>query len=175
MASAISRPDVGEYAPYYEKYVSLVTSDDIVETLASQLEVTETSLRAIAEEQAGHRYAEGKWSVRELVGHMIDTERIFAYRALRFSRNDANELPGFDQDLYVDNGPYEQCRLADLIDEFISVRRSTVSLFRNLQPEAWGRRGVASQNIMSVRALAFVTAGHELHHMAILRERYLLS
>lgn len=169
----IPRPEGAEYAPYYERYISLVKGNEPLAFLTAQIENTVSALRAILEERGGHRYAPDKWTIREVVGHMIDTERIFAYRALRFSRNDAAALPGFEQDDYVREGPYENCRLSDLIDEFAAVRTTTVALFRNLSPEAWLRRGTASNNVMSVRALAYVIAGHELHHMKVMRERYL--
>lgn len=173
MATAISRPEGAEYAPYYDRYVSLVKGDDPLAALTSQIVETVRALKAIPEDRGSYRYEPGKWSIREALGHMIDAERIFAYRALRFSRNDEAALPGFEQDDYVREGPYENCRLNDLIDEFAAVRATTTALFRNLSPEAWLRKGTASDNVMSVRAVAYVIAGHELHHMNIFRERYL--
>jgi len=171
--STINRPDETEYAPYYGKYMSLVSGDDILKALSDQVSETLTLLRSVPESQAGFRYADGKWSVRELVGHMIDSERIFAYRALRFARNDTTPLPGYEQDDYILNASFDACSLGDLAAEFESVRRATLFLFKHLDGEAWMRRGVASENEVSVRALAYIIAGHELHHMGILRDRYL--
>jgi len=168
-----SRPEASEYAPYYEKYVSLVPAGDVVETLERQLEGTLALLRGLGEERAGSRYEPGKWSVRELVGHLIDAERVFAYRALRFARGDRTPIPGFEQDDYVRGGNFDARTLADLIDEFGAVRRATVALLRPLDPEAWRRTGTASDNPFSVRALAHIIAGHELHHVEILRTKYL--
>jgi len=169
----ISRPEETEYLPYYGKYVSLVPGGNILEVLSRQLDETLALLRSVPEARAGFRYAEGKWSVKELVGHMIDTERIFAYRALRFARNDGTPLPGYEQDDYIRNASFDACALADLAAEFESVRRSTLFLFKHLDAEAWTRIGVASESEVSVRALAYIIAGHELHHRGILRDRYL--
>ena len=172
MAAQALKPDSSEYAPYYGKYVSLVTTGDVLTALSSQIENTVAALRRCGEDRSRFRYAPGKWSIREVLGHMIDAERIFAYRALRFARADQTPLPGFEQDEFVANGPHDACRMSDLIDEFITVRHATVSMFQNLQPEAWTRAGQASGNRMSVRAAAYVIAGHELHHMAVLRNQY---
>lgn len=169
----INKPDETEYNPYYGKYVSLVPAGDILAKLDGQLSETLALLRSVPESQAGFRYAAGKWSIKELVGHMIDTERIFAYRALRFARNDTTPLPGFEQDGYILNASFDACSLDALAAEFESVRRSTLFLFKHLDSEAWMRRGVASDSEVSVRALAYIIAGHELHHAGILRDRYL--
>jgi len=173
MTLTISRPEETEYLPYYERYVSLVPGDNILEVLGNQLDETLALLRSVPETRAGFRYAEGKWSVKELVGHMIDTERIFAYRALRFARNDRTPLPGYEQDDYIRNASFDACTLADLAAEFESVRRSTLFLFKHLDTDAWMRKGLASEAEVSVRALAYIIAGHELHHREILRDRYL--
>ena len=130
-------------------------------------------MRSIPSEKGDYRYAPGKWSIKELLGHVIDGERIFAYRALRFGRNDQTALNGFEQDDYVAAGAFDKRELSDLIDEFEEVRRATIHLFRGFDETAWTRRGVASENEVSVRALAYIIAGHELHHMGVLRERYL--
>jgi uncharacterized damage-inducible protein DinB len=168
-----TRPEAHEYASYYEKYVSLVPDGDVVDTLGQQLEGTLSTLRGITDEQADSRYAEGKWSIKELLGHIIDTERIFGYRALRFARNDQTPLSGFEQDDYVQSAGFGERSLSDLAEEFEHVRRANLSLFRHLDTEAWARHGEASDNLVSVRALAHIIAGHETHHMRILRERYL--
>lgn len=167
-----ARPDASEYAAYYERYVSLVEGD-VLETLERQGAETAALLGGISETAAGARYEPGKWSVKELVGHMIDGERIFAYRALRFARGDATPLPGFDQDPYVAFGNFDARTLRSLAEEFAHVRASTLSLLRSLDTEAWSRRGAASDNEVSVRALAYIIAGHEAHHVSILRDRYL--
>ncbi|HEX8457322.1 MAG TPA: DinB family protein [Pyrinomonadaceae bacterium] len=169
----INRPEETEYASYYGRYVSLVGDGDILSTLSEQLTATLALLGGVPEAQAGFRYEAGKWSIKELVGHIIDGERIFAYRALRFARNDRTPLPGFEQDDYIRNASFDACTLRALAAEFESVRRSTLFLFQHLDDAAWTRTGVASDNEVSVRAIAYIIAGHELHHTGILRERYL--
>ena len=170
---ANTRPRADEYAPYYSKYISRVPEGDVIATLSEQLESTLAVLRNITEEQANSRYAEGKWSIKELVGHLTDSERIFGYRLLRFARNDQTPLPGYEQDDYVANAGFDKCRLSNLIEELEHVRKSNLSLLRNLDAEAWQRRGDANDQPVSVRALAYIIAGHETHHMEILRTRYL--
>jgi uncharacterized damage-inducible protein DinB len=172
-ATAPARPASDEYAPYYEKYVSLVPDGNIVETLERQSAETLALLRSIPEEKASSRYEPGKWSIKEVVGHIIDTERVFAYRALRFARADATPLPGYEQDDYARAANFDARTLASLADDFERVRAATVSLLRPLDAEALKRRGTANDNPVSVRALAHIIAGHELHHVGILRERYL--
>ncbi len=173
MGTTTNRPEPNEYAPYYEKYVSLVKEDDVLGALRRQIDDSLATLRAVSPEESLRRYAPGKWSLREVVGHLIDTERIFAYRALRFARADRTELPGFEQDSYAPAAKSDERSWADLLTEMELVRRANVLMFEGLPDEAWSRRGVASQNEMSVRALAYNIAGHELHHMKIVRERYL--
>jgi hypothetical protein len=169
----MARPDSTEYAPYFEKYVSLVPGDNIVMTLSSQIEDTLALLRVLSESQGELRYAPGKWSIKEVIGHLIDTERIFTYRSLRIARSDRTPLPGFDENDYVANGNFGMRRLAELADEFLAVRKAGVHFFRHLGEETWTRRGVANENEISVRALAYNIAGHELHHLGIIRTRYL--
>jgi hypothetical protein len=172
-ATVNNYPSTSEYAPYYGKYVSLVPEGDILGTLSAQLDSTLLLLRGIDEEKAGHRYAPDKWSIKELVGHVIDTERIFAYRTLRFARGDKAELQGFEQDGYIRNASFDACKLYELAEEFEFVRRGNLLMFRHLDNEAWQRRGVASNAEVSVRALAYIMAGHERHHVEILQARYL--
>jgi len=172
-SATIARPESNEYLAYYDRYVSLVPEGDILATLAGQMEETLRLLRGIDETKADERYAPDKWSIKELVGHLVDTERIFAYRALRFARNDPNPLTGFDQDDYVRGANFDDRLLAHLADEFEYVRRSTIKLFEPLTTEAWNRHGPANGDEVSVRALAFIIAGHELHHMNVLKTRYL--
>lgn len=172
-AFATARPHADEYAPYYEKYVSLVPAGDLIETLARQGAETLALFRSLTEEQGGSRYAPDKWSIKQLVGHMVDAERIFTYRALRFARADRTPLPGFEQDDYVNAGNFDARSLESLTGELAQTRSSTISLFRSFDAEAWQRRGIANDSEASVRALAHIIAGHELHHLGILRERYL--
>jgi hypothetical protein len=171
--SNIQRPGETEYMPYYAGYISLVPEGDIVSILGTQLDETLALLRSIPEERASFRYAPDKWSIKELVGHVIDSERIFSYRALRFARNDQTPLPGYEQDDYVANGSYDAQPLAELAAELESVRRSTLFLLKHLGDDAWTRTGLANDAPVSVRALAYILAGHELHHRAILRTKYL--
>jgi hypothetical protein len=169
----MNKPDSTEYATYFEKYIALVPEGEIVATLDRQIESTLSLIRGLSETQAEHRYAPGKWSVKEVIGHLIDGERIFAYRAMRFARNDATPLPGFDENSFVANGGFGARSLADLADEFEHTRKSNVYLFKSLDSDASLRRGVSNNNEISVRALAYIIAGHELHHVEILRARYL--
>lgn len=167
-----TRPVEGEYAPYYGRYISLVPDGDIVGTLEQQFESTLTLLRGIDESRANHRYAPDKWSIKELVGHLIDAERIFAYRALCFARKDNTPIAGFEQDDYVAVADFDKRTFTDLISEFEYVRKSNVLLFRSFDPEALSSRGTASDSEISVRALLYSIAGHELHHMQVLKSRY---
>jgi hypothetical protein len=171
--SAAIKPEKSEFLPYYEKYIDLVPSGDVVATLSTQMAETQALLRGLPASVSTYRYAPGKWSVNELIGHLIDSERIFASRALRFARNDPTPLPGFEQDDYVNNSSFDSYPLSELASELTSVRDSTVFLFRHLEEDAWMRRGIANGAEVSVRALAYVIAGHELHHREILRARYL--
>ena len=169
---AIARPQPGEYAPYYDRYVSLVADDDILTTLDEQRRQMLLVLCSRSDPDGDFRYAPDKWSAKEVLGHVCDTERVFAYRALRIARADATAMEGFEQDDYVRNGPFAYRPLADLIEDYIAVRRATLSLLRNLDEAAWSRRGIANKNEVSVRGLAYIIAGHELHHRRILEEKY---
>ncbi len=168
-----TRPEATEYQSYFGRYVSLVPEGDIVAQLEAQLAETLELLRGVPEAEAGFRYGPDKWSIKQLVGHMIDTERIFAYRALCFARHDRTPLPGYEQDDYIRGGSFDAHPLASLAAEFESVRRASVFLFKHLDGEAWARTGTANNSEVSVRALAYIIAGHELHHREILRTRYL--
>ncbi len=169
---AIDRPQADEHNPYYSRYIDLVPNADILGTLKQQIEKTLAMLKGVNEEKSNYRYAPDKWTVKEVIGHMIDTERVFGYRAMRVARNDQTPLPGFEQDDYVRFGPFAKSRLSDLADEFSAVRQSNVLLLSQLDEEAWKRRGTANNSPISVRALAYIIAGHELHHRSILREKY---
>ena len=168
----IAPPQPGEYSPYYDRYISLVAGNDILASLDEQRRQMILLLSGRSEADGDFRYAPGKWSAKQVLGHVNDAERIFAYRALRIARNDSTPLESFEQDDYVRNGPFGQRPLADWIEDFIAVRRATVSLLRNLDQAAWSRRGMANQNEVTVRALAYIVAGHELHHRGILEEKY---
>jgi uncharacterized damage-inducible protein DinB len=166
-------PAASEYAPYFEKYVSLVPAGDVVETLERQAAETLALLRGLDEERAGSRYEPGKWSIKQIVGHLADAERVFAYRALCFARGDRTPLPGFEQDDYVRGANFDARPITDLADEFEAVRRATVALFRQLDDESWRRTGTANDNPFTVRAIAHIIAGHELHHLGVLKTKYL--
>ncbi|MBA2621154.1 MAG: DinB family protein [Acidobacteria bacterium] len=168
----ISRPQADEFDAYYERYVSLVAGEDIISALQNQIGETLRLLGKIVAGKADFRYADGKWSVKELVGHVIDTERIFAYRALRIARGDRMPIEGYEQDDYIKNADFAACRLADLAKEFSLVRRANVLMFQNLTADAWRRRGTANSKEISVRALAYICAGHEIYHTDILKQRY---
>lgn len=167
------RPAPDEYAPFYAKYVDRIPEGDLLDLLQAQTEETMNLLASITEEQSLGRYALDKWSIRELLGHIIDAERIFSYRALRIARGDRTPLAGFDQNPYVETGAFDQRPWSDLIDEYLAVRQATMTLLRSFDEAAWERRGTASENEVSVRAVGYVIAGHDRHHIAILRERYL--
>jgi uncharacterized damage-inducible protein DinB len=168
----IARPQAGEYAPYYERYISLIQENDILATLDRQRREMVLLLSGLSEEQGDFRYAPEKWSAKQVLGHVCDTERIFAYRALRISRGDATPMEGFEQDDYVKNGPFARHVIAEVIEDYIAVRRATISLLRSLEEAAWSRRGIANKNEVTVRAIAYTIAGHEMHHRRILQEKY---
>ncbi|HZI28526.1 MAG TPA: DinB family protein [Gemmatimonadaceae bacterium] len=168
-----TRPAPDEYAPYYGRYIEKVPDGDVVRTLREHRETTSAFLRGIPDAKGGHRYAPDKWSIREVVGHLSDCERIFAYRALRFARADETLLPGFDENEFVKRARLDERPMTSLIAELEAVRGATVALFDGLFPDEWSRVGNANGKAMSVRALAWTIAGHELHHLGILRERYL--
>ncbi len=169
------RPDPSEYLPYYQRYVSLVPDGDVLEALESQIGSLGALLDGVDDSKAGYRYEPGKWSIRELIGHVSDTERIFSYRALRFARNDSTPLPGYEQDDFVRAASFDTIPLVRLTEELSTVRQGTILLFRHMQPEAWTRSGVASGGDVSVRALAWMIAGHGIYHEEILRTRYGLT
>jgi hypothetical protein len=169
----IGRPDASEFAPYYSRYVDLIRGDDIIKTLSAQIDRTVWLLRSLSDSKADFRYAPDKWNVKEVVGHMSDTERVFAYRALSFARNDKATLPGMEQDDWVRASSSGTQQLAELVSEFECVRRSNLYFFQHLSPDAWMRRGTASGREFTVRAIAYIIAGHEQHHIQILQSRYL--
>jgi hypothetical protein len=167
------RPRPAEAAPYYFTYIDQVTGDDAAAVIESQLEESPNLFAAISEEVSLYRYLPDKWSIRQVLNHVTDTERALAFRALWFARGFTSALPGYDQVIAAAGAAADGVSWAAHVEEFRRVRLSTVSLFRNLPPEAWTRRGIAGDNPFTVRALAFVVAGHWTHHVKILRERYL--
>lgn len=168
-----SRPGVDEYAPSFAGYVARIAEDeDILAALARQLDEVLARLGSILDARGAYRYAPGKWSIKQVVGHLSDTERVFAYRALRIGRGDTTALPSFDDQAYVPEQRADDRTLAHLIDEWGAVRRATLALYRNLPSAAWYRRGIASDQPISVRALAYVIAGHVRHHLETLDARY---
>jgi hypothetical protein len=172
-STASFRPQPGENAPYHDRYISLVPGNDVLAALEEQRRQMLLLLSGSTEADGELRYAPNKWSLKEVLGHINDTERIMSYRALRIARGDATPIEGYEQDDYVRNSPFARRLLSDLVEDYIAVRRATVSLFRNLDETAWTRRGKASNNEVTVRALAYIIAGHELHHRRILEEKYL--
>lgn len=173
ITSMIGRPEANEAAPYYFGYINRVTGDDILSTLQSQLDETLPFLRGISEEKSLYRYAAEKWSVRQMWGHVNDTERVFLMRALWFARNFNTPMPSFDQDIAVAAAGSDDVPWARNVEEFREIRLATISFFRNLPNEAWMRQGIASGNPFTVRACAYVVVGHVTHHAAVLREKYL--
>jgi uncharacterized damage-inducible protein DinB len=173
--AAAAKPAPTEHAPEFSNYVALVAEGDIIQTLEQQIENSLSLLRTIPSDKANFRYAPDKWSVKQLLGHLIDSERIFSYRALSFARNDQAPLPGYEQNDYVREADFDSRNLADMVEEYATVRRATIQLFRPLNETEWLRHGKANENDVSVRALAYIIAGHELHHMDVLRTRYLQS
>jgi uncharacterized damage-inducible protein DinB len=168
----IARPAADEHIEYYGKYIRLVPGDDALEAMRSQIGDTVRLLQPLDESKALHRYGPGKWSVKEVVGHITDAERVFSYRALRFGRADETPVPGFDENTYVPAGRFDLRPLPELVQEYQAVRASTIALFRGMDEQALLRRGTANGDSISVRALAWILAGHELHHRGILIERY---
>ncbi|MFC4600735.1 DinB family protein [Cohnella hongkongensis] len=167
------RPTKEEYGGHFGTYIEIVPDGSIVDILADSLKSTSEFLSDLPADKAESRYAPGKWSIKEVIGHIADTERIMSYRLLRISRGDRTPLPGFDQDDYMKHVDFDACSLSDLIDNYISVRKATLALVRGLADEAWARTGTASDIVMSAKALAYVIAGHELHHLRLVKTKYL--
>jgi len=171
----MSRPSKNDYAEYYHKYIREIESDNIVEVLEKQLNTTLNILKDLPEDKGNYSYAEGKWSIKEVLGHCIDTERIFAYRALCIARGEKQSLPGMEQDDYAKHGEFNKRTLKNLLDEYELMRKSNIILFNSFQEKVLQNRGVASENEVTVLALMFIIAGHELHHIKVLKEKYLKS
>ena len=169
----MSRPEKTEYAEYHERYISLVEETDVVKALEDQLAELLELFKEISEEKSSFAYAEEKLTIKELLGHLTDGERIFAYRALRISRADKTPMEGFEQDGYIENSNFNNTKLSKLLDELLYVRKANVILFQNLKEEDWLRTGIASDALVSVRAIAYIMVGHIRHHLTVLREKYL--
>jgi hypothetical protein len=165
------RPDPSEFAPFYGTYVSLVPEDDILPAMRSDLAEAVSFLSGVAESEACLRHPPYTWSVKEVVGHLTDSERVFGYRALRFARGDSTPLPGFDENAYARAAEFDRQPLTDLVTEFEALRRSHLSFFGQLSDSAWTRSGTANGADVTVRALAYIIVGHERHHVAVLRHR----
>lgn len=168
----MNRPEKTEYDPYYEHYVSLVEDHDILNTLGAQPAALRTLFTAVPEEKGSFSYAEGKWTIKEVLGHLIDGERMFAYRLFRISRGDQTPIEGFEQDGYIENAHSSRRSFAELLDEFSLLRQANMLFFNNLTDDAWGRVGTANDVKISVRALVYIMAGHIEHHLGVLKERY---
>ncbi len=167
------KPTIEEYPAYFESYIHQVSEGILSDILINQLEETTELLSNLSEEQANYRYAAGKWTLKEVLGHITETERIMSYRLLRMSRGDQTPLAGYDEDEYVKEASFHSRSLADLLEEFRAVRHATRTLIQGLTEEGWLRKGIANEKEISVRAIAFIIAGHELHHVKIIKERYL--
>ena len=168
-------PDLHEAPEYYFRYMNLIHGEDIRVSLATQLVETVSFLGGISEDDSRYRYGPDKWSIRQVLGHLNDCERVFAFRAFWFARGFEASLPGFDEKVAAQHDTADERSWSSLVDEFREIRASTLSLFLHLPPEAWLRRGLASGHEFTVRAVAYIIAGHVVHHLAILRERYLLN
>jgi uncharacterized damage-inducible protein DinB len=170
----IEKPEKEEYPAYAHIYIDLLPADGLIlQHLTDNLKSTTKLLRSISDALLRHRYADGKWTIKEILAHLVDDERIYVYRALRFARNDSTELPGFEQDHYARYSGANDRTISDLLDEFAAVRQSTIAFFNSLDDAALMRAGVADGNRASVRALAYHIAGHELRHVNVIKERYL--
>ena len=167
------KPNLGDYSTYYENYIKLIDGDDILKILNEQSKKTQDILNSFSEHRGNFRYADGKWTVKEVVGHLLDTERVFAYRALCIARGEKKSLPGFDQNDYVSEGNFNRRELFDLNYEFRLLRESNLLLFRSFTPEMLKLKGFANESSVSVLAILFIIAGHEKHHMKVLREKYM--
>lgn len=170
--AGLPRPAAGAHSPYFDHYISLVPEAEVLPVLAAQGDEVRRALAGVKEKDAGFRYAEGKWSIREVAGHLADTERVMAYRALSFARGEQAPLPPFDENEYVRQANFDAVPLAELVEEFRAVRAGNLGLFRHLSAEAWRRRGVASGKPILVRSLAYIMAGHVRHHLGVLRDKY---
>jgi len=170
--TGMTRPYLSDFPTFYQGYVDTVDSDNILETLRQQRDKTTSFFKSVSDEKANYAYAEGKWTVKEVLGHMVDSERVFVFRALSFARGEEQSLPGFDENTYVPAGKFGDRTLQSLIDEYTSVREATLTFFNNLRDEDWAKTGIANNGNFTVNSLAYIIAGHNEHHLKILAERY---
>ncbi len=166
------RPDANEYNPYYSTYINLIPNGDIIRILEQQMKETNLLLKDISDSEGHFRYAPNKWSIKEVIGHIADTERIMAYRLLSIARGETAELPGYNDDMYVLRAAFDKQSMQDLLTNLTVVRQSTVHLLKSLDKDAWLQRGIANNSEVTVRALVNIIAGHELHHRQIIKVRY---
>ena len=171
----MKRPDPNEYNPYYETYIKLVPEGHVLKTLSDQIIYLQTVLSRIPKDREDYCYAQGKWTIKEVIGHLIDTERIMAYRALAIARREKGALPGYDENKYVAEANFNYRTLSDLAQEFSLVRAANISLFKTFNEENLNEIGNANNNSISVRALLFIIAGHPTHHLNVLKTRYLVD
>jgi uncharacterized damage-inducible protein DinB len=170
----IQKPKDGEFAPYAIAYIDQFPDDgNILKLLKEQMKKTKEFFLSIPEEKLTYRYAEKKWSIKEILLHFIDTERIYGYRALRIARNDKIEHPGFDQELFISNVNADKRKVKDILKEYEAVRKATLLFFNGLERKALSRKGISNGNPLSVRAIPYLIAGHELHHLQVIKEKYL--
>lgn len=169
----MKRPSARESASYYKYYISLTSGTDVLKSMQNQIIQIKKSFGSVPKNKQTFRYAKGKWSVKELLGHIIDAERIFGYRALRIARSDKTHLAGFEENFYVKNGGFDKRTMASLLDEFTFLRKANIELFKNLDEKKLALKGTANGSPISVRALAYIISGHTIHHLGILKERYI--
>jgi hypothetical protein len=169
----MSRPQPAEYDPYYDKYISLVRETEVIDALARQPAELSALFDGLSDTRGAYAYAEGKWTMKESLSHVIDAERMFAYRVFRISRGDQTPIEGFEQDGYIENSHANGRSFSDMLDEFRLLRKANILFFRNLHPDDWVRTGTANQVTVSVRALAYIMAGHVNHHLNIFHSHYL--
>lgn len=173
MTHLLTRPDRSECADYYWTYIDEVPHEDVMDLYRGQRAASERFLAGMPEVTHGHRYAPDKWSVREVVGHVIDTERVFGFRAFSFARREPAPLPSMEQEPYAANARYDRRRMSDIVEEYLAVKRANLALFESFDADAWGREGVASGVSFTVRTIPYILVGHEIHHWKVLQERYL--
>lgn len=171
----MAKPDILTIPPFYREYVEAVEDQDLIPALINSGNQTVDLMKSITEAQGDFRYAEGKWSIKEVLAHIIDAERIFAYRALRFARNDKTELPGFDENTYAAQSDAATRKLYKILEEFNNLRTSTIDLFQSFDEEMLQRSGQANGQEMTVHAIGFVIVGHETHHRGVIQERYFVK
>ena len=170
--TGMTRPYLSDFPTFYQGYVKIIESDDILQTLKEQQNKTSSFFENLPEGKANYAYAEDKWTIKEVLGHLIDTERVFVFRALSFARGEEQPLPGFDENTYVPAGRFRDRTLQSLIDEYTTVRQASITFFENLREEDWAKTGIANKGNFTVNSLAYIIAGHNEHHLQVLTEKY---